>query len=369
MRESLEQIAKAAATMLGVPLVLISVFLGRRPIYVCSQGSGSAPAGEPSPLCLQVASAGRPILIQDAQRRIPPASRGAWGSALGGYAGVPLPLLGSPLTGTIAALSPIRRAWQEQDLHLLRSLAAAAAAITSMHVRCEEILDVARREAGLEIAAASAKGKRRTLDLERTSFHDELTGLLNRRGLFAVARAQLAVIRQHAIGGFLLYVDLDGLKATNDRDGHAAGDSLLRSAARVLQVSFRNVDTVARLGGDEFVVIATDAPRNEHPAILARLATELGRVNKGRDTSNPLAWSIGLVSIDPAATISLDRLMSAADRRMYAAKRTLRPASSTVPAVRHWRESSRLRIKPLQELAHTTGGERDGVGRPVVEVQ
>jgi diguanylate cyclase (GGDEF)-like protein len=169
-----------------------------------------------------------------------------------------------------------------------------------------------------------ASNRRRTQELEATSLHDELTGLLNRRGLFAVASAQLDAVCRHAVGGLLLYLDLDNLKVTNDRYGHSAGDDLLRSAADALRASFRDTDTIARLGGDEFVVVATDTPQEEQPAILARLATELCRVNQRRDPRIQLTWSLGLVSIEPATAVSLDSLMSTADRRMYSAKRALR---------------------------------------------
>jgi diguanylate cyclase (GGDEF)-like protein len=140
-------------------------------------------------------------------------------------------------------------------------------------------------------------------------------------------------VRRHSIGGLFAYVDLDGLKATNDGHGHAAGDELLRAAAGVLQGSFREADTIARLGGDEFVVLATDTPRAEHPAILARLAAEHARANQRRDPTIPLAWSLGLVSIEPVVEHSLDDLMSAADRRMYAAKRALHDLATRHPVI------------------------------------
>jgi diguanylate cyclase (GGDEF)-like protein len=323
-RRSLDRIASAAAALIDVPLALINVFDGPRQICVGSHGLASMRADEPSPLSREVATAGRPIVMQDARRRLPVAARGSWGFELVAYAGVALNLLDPSHVGALAVLAPTRRAWQSHDLQILRSLADAAAAILDMQAGWEASIAEERRGAVHEIEIASAKGKRRTLELEKTSVHDELTGLLNRRGLFATARAQLDAVHHHSIGGLLLYIDLDGLKVTNDRHGHSAGDDLLRSAASVLRASFRDADTVARLGGDEFVVIATDTPREEHPAILARLATELGRVNERRDPLIPLAWSLGLVPIEPATVVSLDNLMSAADGRMYAAKRALR---------------------------------------------
>jgi diguanylate cyclase (GGDEF)-like protein len=320
-RRSLDQIASAAATLLDARVVLISVFEGPRQIFVGSHGLATVHAAEPSSLCRDVAAAGRPIVLQDARRRLPARTGSVWGFDLAGYAGVPMSLRDPDRAGAFAAITSVPRAWQSQDLRVLHALSAAAAAVLDMRAGCDELVNGERRGAADRFELAAATSKRQTLELEQTSVHDELTGLLNRRGLFASGPAQLDIVRRHSIGGALLYVDLDGLKATNDRYGHAAGDDLLRSAASVLRSSFRDTDTIARVGGDEFVVIATDIPRTEHAEILTRLATELGHANRRRDRRVPLAWSLGLVAIEPATADNLDALMSAADRRMYSAKR------------------------------------------------
>jgi len=322
-RRSLDRIAGVAARLLDVPLVLISLLDGQHQSYAGAYGLTKLRANGPSSLCREVAATGRPIVMQDARRRLLVSTREVWGFELIAYAGVVLNLLDPSRGGALAALTPARRAWQTQDLHVLRCCADAAAAVLDMRAGCDSIVDEERRGAAHEAETTSASVRRHALELEKTSIHDELTGLLNRRGLFAVAGPQLDRVARQAVGGLLLYVDLDGLKATNDRFGHFAGDDLLRAAADVLRAAFRDTDTIARLGGDEFVVIASDTPREEHPAILARLATELGRTNERRDREIPLAWSVGLVAIDPATIVSLDHLMSAADRLMYSAKRAL----------------------------------------------
>jgi diguanylate cyclase (GGDEF)-like protein len=328
-RRSLDRLASAAAALVGAPLVLISVVDGPRQIYVGSHGLAKVRAGNPSPLCRNVAFAGRPIVMQDARHRLPGSTNGPWEFELAAYAGVALP----SRAGAFAVLSPVRRAWQRHELDILRCLAEAATAILDMQDRCDLRVGEERQGAAQQIEIASAGEHRRTAELVKTSVHDELTGLFNRRGLFEAAAAQLEAVRRHSIGGLLVYVDLDGLKATNDRHGHAAGDDLLRAAASVLQCSFRETDTIARLGGDEFVVLATDTSRAEHPAILARLAAELARANERRDPMIPLAWSLGLVAIEPVVEHSLDDLMSAADRQMYSAKRALHDLVTRHPVI------------------------------------
>ena len=349
-RQSLDRIADGAAALLDVPLVLISVLDRARQMVVGSHGLAKVPGlcgDDLSPLCREVAIGCRPIVIQDARSKLSDPARHGWGFELTGYAGVPFARRDPGHGGALAAFAPDRRAWQTRDLIALRSFAQAAGAILDMRSRCDVVLGDERRLAQqrfqLALSAcanlesqvadgalataererAADSDHRRTLELEQTSVHDELTGLLNRRGFFAVGETQLEVMRRRAVPGLLLYIDLDGLKTTNDRHGHAAGDELLRAAASVLRRSFRDMDTIARLGGDEFVVIATGRPSSAHPAVLAQLAAELARSNDRHDPDLRLTWSLGFVSVDPTAGDSLDTLMAVADRRMYVAKRTL----------------------------------------------
>lgn len=126
--------------MLGVPVVLISVVEGTRQVLVGSHGLPEMRDGGSSPLCREVAIAGRPIIFQDARRRLPSGERGPWGFELVGYAGVALNMQAPSRVGALAALSPIRRAWQSYDLQILRTLADTAAAILDMHAGCEELL-------------------------------------------------------------------------------------------------------------------------------------------------------------------------------------------------------------------------------------
>ncbi len=79
--------------------------------------------------------------------------------------------------------------------------------------------------------------------------HDELTHLINRRGLDALFETGCPS------GSIVLFIDLDGFKLINDLGGHAKGDDALRITARILRHAVRDTDVVARVGGDEFVVV------------------------------------------------------------------------------------------------------------------
>jgi diguanylate cyclase (GGDEF)-like protein len=104
---------------------------------------------------------------------------------------------------------------------------------------------------------------------------DELTGASRRgAGLAAIGRE---INRAERLSGELVaaYVDVDGLKATNDSAGHAAGDTLLVAVSSSLRACLRSYDVIARVGGDEFVCalpgIAVEHARRRFDAVSAML--------------------------------------------------------------------------------------------------
>ncbi|MEO5375527.1 MAG: GGDEF domain-containing protein [Alphaproteobacteria bacterium] len=102
----------------------------------------------------------------------------------------------------------------------------------------------------------------RLAQLERLSLTDELTGLMNRRGIEERLRHELAWSQRHGEGGVLIFLDLDGFKPINDTFGHEAGDEVLRQVAGLLRGNVRESDSVGRIGGDEFVVLMPRSPRH-----------------------------------------------------------------------------------------------------------
>ena len=90
--------------------------------------------------------------------------------------------------------------------------------------------------------------------LENLSFHDPLTGLLNRRGFTDHLGMALARARRYGEVGVIVYCDLDDFKNVNDIYGHAAGDDVLKCTGETIAMSVREIDIVSRLGGDEFAI-------------------------------------------------------------------------------------------------------------------
>jgi diguanylate cyclase len=158
--------------------------------------------------------------------------------------------------------------------------------------------------------------------LEHLATHDPLTGLPNRHRLQRDLQSALAHATQTGEPLAVLYVDLDGFKAANDRGGHDAGDRLLREVAERLQQGLRQGDLVARVGGDEFVALLhgcrdVEAARAVADSVRARLRLPFSMA----DGLFRLDASVGIACF-PADGADPDTLLAHADRAMYAAKRT-----------------------------------------------
>jgi diguanylate cyclase (GGDEF)-like protein/PAS domain S-box-containing protein len=152
------------------------------------------------------------------------------------------------------------------------------------------------------------------------ALHDPLTGLPNRDLLSENLRRSLARARRQGTQLAVLFLDLDGFKAVNDRMGHAVGDDLLRALGQRLESTARGGDMVARLGGDEFVMVIEGIQSiEESEAATIRFLEEVRRpvVIGGRRIS--LEASIGLVVAE--ANDVPDDILRRADSAMYEAKR------------------------------------------------
>lgn len=157
-------------------------------------------------------------------------------------------------------------------------------------------------------------------ELLRLASHDQLTGLpLARLALDRLEMALRAAQRRGEKVG-VLFVDLDGFKAVNDRHGHLAGDELLRAVAQRLCAAVRAEDTVARVGGDEFVVVAVQQQHRDDALQVARkLVDEIARPFVVGGATVHVGASVGLAIYpdDAHDAVTLRRL---ADEAMYRAK-------------------------------------------------
>ncbi|MBB2943972.1 diguanylate cyclase (GGDEF)-like protein [Actinoplanes lutulentus] len=151
-------------------------------------------------------------------------------------------------------------------------------------------------------------------DLSRT---DALTSLPNARSFRESADEEIERMRQTGTPLTAAYLDVDGFKAMNDTNGHAAGDQVLITVARVLESSIGEHGRVARLGGDEFAVLLPGTGLDEALGRLGWLHHNL--LDATRQCSPPLGFSIGAVTFDAPPHDAAD-LVERADRVMYAVK-------------------------------------------------
>jgi diguanylate cyclase (GGDEF)-like protein len=152
---------------------------------------------------------------------------------------------------------------------------------------------------------------------EYASLHDALTGLPNRRLLARRLRETMERAKARGTLAALVVIDLDDFKEINDTLGHAAGDEVLRWAARQFRAQLGPQDVLARLGGDEFAVVLPDIPDRESAHRAAqnlRRALDTGMVILGRQLA--IRASVGF-SMYPQESEDIDRLYAIADRAMY----------------------------------------------------
>jgi diguanylate cyclase (GGDEF)-like protein len=235
--------------------------------------------------------------------------------------------------GKVNPVGAIGNYWARQhqptpeQVKVLQSLADATA-VAMDNVQMLERLQRRAAEAG-ELKAANhllrAEVERRR-QAEKSarlqSITDELTGLYNRRGFFHFATQQLKSACHANQNSWLLFADADGLKTVNDRDGHEAGDRLLRGVAKALQYAFGDRHVVGRLGGDEFAVhvVGGDQSSAELRELLAAGVDYVGRTD-----GVTISLSVGIVRCEPDGAVPFEDQLRLADNAMYAEKRAKRP--------------------------------------------
>jgi len=201
------------------------------------------------------------------------------------------------LTELTQALATSKHEAQEARQHI--------ATLTEINSRLEQIVtQLAQKEAQARDFA----------------YHDELTGLPNRRLLRDRLKQALAQGARQGKQVVLLLLDLDGFKTINDQLGHAAGDKVLQAVAERLSASIRAADTVCRYGGDEFVIML---PEVDQPsladAVAAKVRARLGEPRFIDGYEICVTASMGTV-VYPSDGQTYEELIRQADAALYCTK-------------------------------------------------
>jgi len=201
-----------------------------------------------------------------------------------------------------------------------------------------------------EVAAliSGALKRAREMDAYRVqSIFDELTSILNRRGINeALGREQLRAER-YGSALAVLFVDVDKFKPINDTYGHKVGDEALKLVAQTLQATARASDIVGRIAGDEFLVILTDVDGVGAERAAARMmeGVEQAQLMVG-DTQIELSISVGAAL--HGTGMCPDALIERADAAMYRSKQAEGARSELISNLTSRRVIDRIMEQPMQ---------------------
>jgi len=213
-------------------------------------------------------------------------------------AAAPLKLPDRGVIGVLTLGSSRREGvWAEEDLVILQGLAEQAAL-------------------GVERARMYQQQRSEALT-------DPLTGLANYRQLKNVVGQEVARARRGEGSLAVIFCDLDGFKAVNDKHGHRAGDGVLKLLAKSLAEALREEDLAARYGGDEFVCVLPGADMAQAEAVTERLRgrfLELLRVDD--ELGMVETWPSCGCAVYPRDAATPDELLMAADTALLQAKKT-----------------------------------------------
>jgi diguanylate cyclase (GGDEF)-like protein len=178
----------------------------------------------------------------------------------------------------------------------------------------------AERAADLAAAATQRRlaeaDRRKAADFLSSAYRDELTGALLRRPGRQQLEAAINRAQKASAPLYILFFDVDGLKAVNDHEGHPRGDQVLAATGMALRTALRSEDVIVRYGGDEFVCALRAKTQVDASAAIDRVRQTLGQL------APRVAISAGCAHLD--ASDSLDDVIDRADADLYNRRRRRR---------------------------------------------
>lgn len=166
------------------------------------------------------------------------------------------------------------------------------------------------------------KIKKKYNQLDIIARTDELTGLLNRRGLYDLGKRTLKFAESMNQTGVIVYCDMDGLKKINDKYGHEAGDKAIAAEGEILKKNFRSNDVVARLGGDEFAIISPGLTEEAFARIKNQIDQDCAQWMHDNHSLFTLSISMGYVPYPSKNDgYAITSLLAEADGKLYEEKR------------------------------------------------
>ncbi len=290
--ESFDRLTRLAKRMFDVPIALVSLVDENRQWFKSCVGLEASETPRDISFCGHAILGSGVFIIPDAlqDERFADNPLVLNRPNIRFYAGCPLALNGHKL-GTLCLIDRKPRTFDDEDVESLQDLAVL----------------VERELNALQLATS-----------------DELTGIANRRGFRSLAQHSLNLCARQKLPAALVFMDLDKLKAINDRYGHAEGDRALMALADQMKNRFRNSDIVARLGGDEFVLLLSNTSKQQAEAIMIEVERALEEFNRTADRGYDVAFSYGIVEAHHDENTLIEALLARGDTLMYEVKQAKR---------------------------------------------
>jgi len=164
------------------------------------------------------------------------------------------------------------------------------------------------------------------------TFTDPLTRLHNRRYFMMRVKEEFDRATRRNAPVAVLVMDLDFFKRFNDTQGHIAGDTMLKSVARLLNKHLRPYDVLCRWGGEEFIALLPDTDAETGFQVAERLRLSVEELFGGADRRSPITISIGLATYPDVPSGDWRHVVEAADEALYKAKEKRNSVWVHVPA-------------------------------------
>jgi len=287
--ERFDRLTRMAKRMFGVPIALVSLVDKNRQWFKSCIGLSASETSREISFCGHAILGSEvfiiPNVLEDPRFFDNPLVLDAPNIRF--YAGCPLTVNGYRL-GTLCLIDQTPRDFNSEDVAALKDLAAMV---------------------------------EHELEAVQLATLDELTDLSNRRGFLLLAKHSLMLSIRQKLPVVLIFMDLDQFKAINDTFGHAEGDSVLATFAKLMNSHFRDSDVYARLGGDEFVVLLTGTCVKEAEEVIGRFKESLSEHNQKENRGYDISFSYGIIEFNQKTHIGIEKLLSEADALMYEAKK------------------------------------------------
>jgi diguanylate cyclase (GGDEF)-like protein len=297
-------LTEVAATVCGVPYAFISLVDGERVWYKSAWGRTVTETPRDEDYCSWAILEDKwlhiPDLNADARTAYLPLTVG--GPHYQMYCGANLISSDGHHIGTLCVLDTQMRALSGLQVRLLSRLAEQVMALMELRVKDREL------NAALSV-------------MQKLATYDDLTGLYNRRALFAKLQEEVERARRIVHPLSVVMLDLDHFKQINDTYGHPAGDAVLRGLGSFLRENLRVTDTAGRYGGEELCLILPGTSLQDAAAVAEKLRQSLQAASfTFRDNKLAVTASFGVTAGQPGPGLAVDTLLAAADAALYRAK-------------------------------------------------